>query len=901
MSYDTSKMQTKNMSISLENILPSLAKNLYGDDWRISIRELLQNAHDALQERRAWPPRESARINVIPDSASGTLTFEDNGIGMTVEEVEKYLATVGYGRKREQIEKMKKEALQDRAALQNIIGQYGIGFLSSFIIAESVEVFTKSALDAKATGVRALFTGATKWYHEEATIASPGTRVVLKLRKDQVIDPVTGATLSLQELLNFQKLSDEIRRFGDLLPFPVFVHRGPNDTQPLSGNVTTGPWENPNCQTQHLIDFMKIRRPNDNAPLIAEPFRLEAARDGVTAHGMIYFPNPPEQMRQSFETVARVDLFSRRMFISDDIIALLPEWGNFVGVVVECPDLLPTLNRNDVVRHDTSFIKLRQGLSRQIIELITYIAQQRPQDFYKLFNAHTKRLYTALMENYQKTKLGSEEFFRSIVQFVPFLVIDKTRPGGKPMTLPAYITAFGNMTKGDSKPSIYYLGDPQSMAQYRAMIIQKDIPVVLAMQEIEPLLLKAYGQAFHDEVTVVDVRTILDIYVETVNQAPYELMKQFLKELDGGGPDDVTVAKFMPASVPAIMMVGVVDTAEQKRVLEGILHSSSVLEPKVRRVMEEAIRAANEGRTSVNVILNADNVIIEKIRNNCVSGRSISGVVANVLHEIYHNARAIIDPTSAADPHYFEHRNMLLSEYLDLDQKHADVSRKHDLLKVQLDAKQKEELSRVQNLPVVPQERICALLLTDLRGSSRMVGFLDREEGAEILRGYSDLIKQLVEQHGGKVEKFTGDGLFAYFWSPDVSHEKLVQNASDCAFKVLGETTRYFSQSDIKNRLLLAGGINVHGCRTVLHIGAVHYGLFAGVPTLIGKNVVALFRALEKKELFEQYPIILTEPFLTELKAAPHPQVLKANVKLDDNLPSMTFFPHPGLIGQKLG
>ena len=91
MAPDTSKMKTKDMAISLESILPSLAHSLYGDDWRISIRELLQNCHDALQDR-AFARGEVAHIDIVPDPVAGTLIFEDNGVGMTLKEVEKYLA-----------------------------------------------------------------------------------------------------------------------------------------------------------------------------------------------------------------------------------------------------------------------------------------------------------------------------------------------------------------------------------------------------------------------------------------------------------------------------------------------------------------------------------------------------------------------------------------------------------------------------------------------------------------------------------------------------------------------------------------------------------------------------------------------------------------------------------------
>ncbi len=301
MSSDTSGMKSKDISISLENILPALAKNLYGDDWRISIRELLQNCHDALVGRKSLPRGEAYRVEIIPDPSAGTLTFGDNGIGMTLPHVEQYLATVGYSGKREQIERLKKENPEARGELTQLIGQYGIGFLSAFIIADRVEVLTKSATEPSARGVRAVFTGGTKWYFDDADvrdIKSPGTRVKLFLKKDDIIDPVTGKTKSLRDLLTFQRLQEEVRRFGDLLPFPIYVYRTPDDRNPALTNTMRGPWEDNSGHSPQVIEFLTKRHEGENDPFWAEPFRLHHAQDGVDAHGIIYFPTPPQELQK---------------------------------------------------------------------------------------------------------------------------------------------------------------------------------------------------------------------------------------------------------------------------------------------------------------------------------------------------------------------------------------------------------------------------------------------------------------------------------------------------------------------------------------------------------------------------------------------------------------------------
>lgn len=248
MTLNTAQMESRSININLKTILPSLAKNLYGDDWRITIRELLQNCHDAIAERAFCNPgeTEAARIDIFPDPTPGiyTLTFRDNGIGMTLQEVEDNLATVGGDHKSTKIEKLAQAGTADRSVLAQLIGQYGIGFLSCFIIADSVEVVTRSQAETS-TGVRAVFTGETRWFYSDEPNAAPGTQITLHLKRNEAIrDPATGREIPLQELLNFERLKQEVRRFGDLLPYPVYVHRSPMDIAGDLCNTMKAPWEN---------------------------------------------------------------------------------------------------------------------------------------------------------------------------------------------------------------------------------------------------------------------------------------------------------------------------------------------------------------------------------------------------------------------------------------------------------------------------------------------------------------------------------------------------------------------------------------------------------------------------------------------------------------------------------
>jgi HSP90 family molecular chaperone/class 3 adenylate cyclase len=902
MTFETKGMAARKMEISLENILPSLAKALYGEDWRVSIRELLQNCHDALIERSARKldtTEDYSRIDIIPEPGDGTLTFKDNGIGMTAKEVEEHLATVGAGYKRKQLQELADEGKADRSALDRLIGQYGIGFLSSFIIADRVLVRTKSRVDPTAPGVKALFTGETQWYCAEDPNAALGTQVIVQLKREPITDPQTGKKKSIMELLNFENLKREVRRFGDLLPYPIFVYRGSVDPSGDQSNALKGPWEREGFNVREFFDFLKNRHPGENEPLIASPFRLHHDPDKVEAHGLLYFPRAERDVQQPNESLAQVELFCRRMFITSDIPALLPDWASFVGVVVECPDLTPTLSRNDVIRYDAPFIALKEGLGKQITETLKHLAQKQEKAFNYVLNEHRDRLYIALLMDFRDSPKDEEFLFRSIINHVTFSVIHRGAPEGQEMTLPQYRAEFSkSMPQQKEKPKIYYLDNAQAMGQIRAMIVQRDIPVIQALHPAEPQLLKAYGQAFGKEVAVEDVRQILDLYVEQVDQAPYEAIKQYLFSLEGG-PDAFEASRFEPSYVPAILSVqGSIDP-EKGKVLSRILEEgASVFDAKIRRAIEEGIAGARFGKTTKTIILNDNNPVVRTIRDRSAQGEPLVGVLSEAVVQIYHIAQGYVDVRIADSPRYYEHRNYILTKLLETDQLSARLQSERDQLALSLRNAQAElaQLKQHGHVPATMERRDCAMLLTDLKGSTRIVAFADSDQSADIMQNYANQVKDLIVRYGGRIERFTGDGIFAHFGTEIGNIGKAAAAASECAFEILGLTNRYFTTNDkVKNTLLKAAGITIDGSRTVLHYGEARFGEIAGAPALVGRQVVALFRASDKDELFQKCPIIITGSFHALLGLAKPLEPLATDIMIDEGLPRMTFYPHPAL------
>jgi hypothetical protein len=116
---------------------------------------------------------------------------------------------------------------------------------------------------------------------------------------------------------------------------------------------------------------------------------------------------------------------------------------------------------------------------------------------------------------------------------------------------------------------------------------------------------------------------------------------------------------------------------------------------------------------------------------------------------------------------------------------------------------------------------------------------------------------------------------------------------ADRALEIQMFTERFFLRGEVSDTLLHAGGIMVTGSRTLLHVAQVMCGTIAGAPALVGKQIVALFRACDQDSLFEQSPIVLSEPFLFKLNPRSRPEPVTMDLKLDASLPSMSFYPHP--------
>lgn len=351
--------------VSLDGLLEILGKNLYSSP-SVVLRELIQNAHDACERYLIETCDEkSFQISVAADRGARTLTISDNGSGLTLQEIRDYLATVGSGYTR---------ILRNRTQSKSMIGYFGLGFLSAYVVSTKVEVNTCSYQNPNEAW---LFTSAGgKTFSISPGASMPvGTSVKLYLSEDYS---------SLAELSVLQSL---IEKYCSLLPVPIFLG---NQSTPI--NTLPAPWRLP-PETSALqlkkkaIEFSSkfendfepiccITIPNDN------PHNLE---------GVLWV-----QDGSSFASSdnRNIHLFIRSMFITDSDLDLIPRWAGFIGGVFESINFNPTASRESLQK-DAYYSEVQEYIKEQLIIGLRNIALNEPDTWKRILSRHDQALLGA--------------------------------------------------------------------------------------------------------------------------------------------------------------------------------------------------------------------------------------------------------------------------------------------------------------------------------------------------------------------------------------------------------------------------------------------------------------------------------------------------------------------------
>lgn len=371
-------MQKGKINVKTENIFPIIKKFLYSD-YDIFLRELVSNAVDATQKLKTLVNLGSAQtelgdltIQVVVNKEDKTIRVIDRGIGMTKEEVVKYITEIAFSSAEEFLDKYKGV---DSAT---IIGHFGLGFYSSFMVSKEVEIITKSYLpDAKA--VRWTCDGSPEYTLEEIEKEERGTEIILHIAEDS------------EEFLDENRIVELLHKYARFLPIPIQCGMEKDWTKeegkeepvevekPRIINNTDPIWKkSPNSLTQEdYSNFYRELYPMSfEEPLfqihlnVDYPFNLE---------GVLYFP----KVRDQFEIQKnKVQLYSNQVFITDQLEGVIPEFMMLLHGVIDSPDIPLNVSRS-YLQSDQQVKKISGHITKKVADKLEEMFKENREDFEK--------------------------------------------------------------------------------------------------------------------------------------------------------------------------------------------------------------------------------------------------------------------------------------------------------------------------------------------------------------------------------------------------------------------------------------------------------------------------------------------------------------------------------------
>jgi molecular chaperone HtpG len=452
---NNSTMQKGQIRVQTENIFPIIKKFLYSDH-EIFLRELVSNAVDASQKLKTLSSKGEVkgdignlRVDVILDTKEKTLTIMDNGIGMSSEEVDKYINQVAFSGAEEFVTKYKDAS---------IIGHFGLGFYSAFMVSEKVDIYSRSHKDTP--GVFWSCDGSTEYELYEVDYSARGTKIVLHINEESA------------EFLEANRVKSILDRFCKFLPVAIYftdtnaevkveegkeaeVEKPINNTNPLwirkPADLTKEDYEN----------FYKELYPFGETPLfwihlnVDYPFNLT---------GILYFP----KIKQSFEIQKdKIQLYCNQVFVTDEVKDIVPEFLMLLHGVIDSPDIPLNVSRS-YLQGDPNVKKINAHITKKVADKLE-----------EIFNSDRK----AFEEKWESlglfVKYGMITDDKFLDKANKFLILEDAAAAGTFYTLDEYKKATeSNQKNKDGKQVLLYTTNPVGQDAFIQAAVGKGYKVI---------------------------------------------------------------------------------------------------------------------------------------------------------------------------------------------------------------------------------------------------------------------------------------------------------------------------------------------------------------------------------------------------------------------------------------
>lgn len=625
-------MAKGNISVDSENLFPIIKKWLYSDK-DIFLRELVSNGCDAVTKLKKLASigeaqideSEKFKVTVSIFKDAKKLVISDNGIGMTAEEIDKYINQIAFSGASDFLSKYKEE--DDKGS--QIIGHFGLGFYSAFMVADSVEIDSLSYQDG-AKAAKWTCDGSMEFDLTDGDRTERGTTITLNIDEDS------------EEFLEESTIRQILHKYCAFLPIEIYVeipedkhedhcdcghdhdHEHEDDTpsEPKPINNTTPLWmKKPSeCTDEEYKEFYRNVFMDFNEPLfwihlnVDYPFNLK---------GILYFPKINHEFAGQ---EGQIKLYNNQVFVADNVKEVIPEFLMLLKGVIDCPDLPLNVSRS-FLQNDGYVKKISSHITKKVADKLTSIYNNERENYEKYWD------YINIFIKYGC--LRDEKFYEKVKDVIIYKDID-----GKYLTLDEYLD-------GKEEKDVYYVSDPQTQSQYINMFKNQGLnavvlPSMMDTHFISLVEMKQTGVKFKridSAINDISDNTEKD---DSTKEQEEKLIEKFKNEIK----DDtlkIEVQSLKDDSIPAVILLG-----EQSRRMQEMYKAYG----------QQMAGMADMFHDEFTLVLNSNNSLIKKID-------TLNDEDANlVIDHVYDLAKISHSPLPAEQMTKFIERSNKLLEKL---------------------------------------------------------------------------------------------------------------------------------------------------------------------------------------------------------------------------------------------
>lgn len=625
-------MKTGNLSINSENILPIIKKWLYSD-CDIFIRELVSNSCDAINKLKKLATMGEANINenekfsikVELDKKNNTIKIIDNGIGMTADEIEEYITQIAFSGASDFVNKYK-DQLEDGG---DIIGHFGLGFYSAFMVAEKVMIETLSYKDG-ATPAKWICDGGIQYEIGKGDRTERGTTITLFVGEEG------------KDFLNVNKLRQALNKYCYFMPIEIYFEdleqtekeaQKEDETQEVEPllpiNKTNPLWlkQPKECTNEEYKDFYHQVFSDFNEPLfwihlnMDYPFKLK---------GILYFP----KLKHELESIeGQVKLYNNQVFIADNLKEVIPEFLLLLKGTLDCPDLPLNVSRS-FLQNDGYVTKMSKYITKKVADKLNSLFKKQRDEFEGFWDDISQFIkYGCLRE---------KDFYDKVKDSLLFKTIND-----KYVTLNEYL----EQNKQHSQNKVFYVTDKNQQAQYIKMFKENNMDAVVLNTKLDNPYMSTL-EMYNQDISFVRIDSDLSDTLKDDSQQQDKDLSEALETLfkDTLQKNDL---KIKVENLKTKDISGVIQTSEQARRMEEMAQMYGMNMPFGAMPSEETL------------ILNTNNNVVKLLLNikDDQNKKEETNLICNQIYDLATMSHKHLDMNAMTN--FIERSNKILEMLMD--------------------------------------------------------------------------------------------------------------------------------------------------------------------------------------------------------------------------------------------